>query len=99
MVYPQEGGPLDGYGLGCGSRHGLCPSFRLDTVVKALLIVVGSLMTLGGLLWTMQGLGYLGGSPMTGEPIWAIVGPLVAGLGVALLYVALRGGSGRDTRR
>jgi hypothetical protein len=28
---------------------------------------------------------------MTGESFWAIVGPIVAGLGVALLYVAVRG--------
>lgn len=43
-----------------------------------------------GLLWTLQGLGYVGGSAMTGESFWAIVGPAVAGLGVALGIVALR---------
>jgi hypothetical protein len=28
---------------------------------------------------------------MTGKSFWAIVGPLVAALGVSLLYVTLRG--------
>ncbi|GAB3997836.1 hypothetical protein GCM10028771_30230 [Nocardioides marmoraquaticus] len=44
-----------------------------------------------GGLWTFQGLGYVGGSAMTGESFWAVVGPVVAGFGVALGFVALRG--------
>lgn len=57
---------------------------------KALPLVVGGLMLVVGLVWTFQGLGYLSGSPMTGVAFWAIVGPLVAGLGLALMIVALR---------
>ena len=60
--------------------------------------MVGALMTLLGALWTTQGLGYLGGSAMTDVTLWAVVGPIVAGLGVALLYVALRGGSAGSKR-
>lgn len=52
-------------------------------------------MTAVGLVWTLQGLGYLAGSPMTGVATWAIIGPLVAGLGVALVIVALQRGGGR----
>ena len=43
-----------------------------------------------GALWTFQGLGYVEGSSMTGVRTWAVVGPLVAGLGVALLIVVMR---------
>lgn len=57
---------------------------------KALPLAVGGLMLVVGLVWTFQGLGYLSGSPMTGVAFWAIVGPLVAGLGLALMIVALR---------
>jgi hypothetical protein len=49
------------------------------------------LMVVIGAVWTFQGLGYLKGSPMTGVEIWAVVGPIVAGLGVALAYLGLRG--------
>lgn len=49
------------------------------------------LMTVVGVLWTLQGLGYVGGSFMTGVAIWAIIGPAVAGLGVALALRVLRG--------
>jgi len=43
--------------------------------MKALAAGIGALMILVGLVWTLQGLGYLEGSPMTGETMWAIIGP------------------------
>ncbi len=58
-------------------------------------MVVGLLLAVVGALWTFQGLGYVGGSPMTGESVWAVVGPIVAGLGVALAWVAGRGPGNR----
>jgi hypothetical protein len=58
---------------------------------KALPLVLGGLMFVVGLVWTLQGLGYVSGSPMTGVAFWAIVGPLVAGLGLALMIVGYRG--------
>ena len=58
--------------------------------MRPLLIVLGALFVLVGGVWTFQGLGYLKGSPMTGVDIWAMIGPVVAGLGVALLIVAAR---------
>ncbi len=64
---------------------------RLGLVAAALMMVVG-------VLWTLQGLGYVGGSFMTGSAIWAIIGPAVAGLAVALALSVLRGtgdGSGK----
>ena len=62
--------------------------------MKALAAGVAALMILVGVLWTLQGLGYVGGSSMTGDEKWAIIGPAVAGLGVALAWVAL--GRGRS---
>ncbi len=48
------------------------------------------LMVLLGGLWTLQGLGYVEGSSMSGSDTWAIIGPIVAGLGVALAIVVLQ---------
>jgi len=53
-------------------------------------VVVGVVMLLVGGLWTFQGLGYVGGSFMSGSATWAIVGPLVAGLGLALVIVGVQ---------
>jgi hypothetical protein len=58
---------------------------------KTVLLTVGGLMVVVGAVWALQGLGYLEGSPMTGVEFWAIAGPLIAGLGVALVIVGVRG--------
>lgn len=57
--------------------------------MRALAAGMAALMILVGVLWTLQGLGYVGGSSMTGDEKWAIIGPAVAGLGVALGWVVL----------
>ena len=51
---------------------------------------LGGLLVLVGLVWTLQGLGYLAGSVMTGVTLWALVGPVVAILGLLLLAGVLR---------
>jgi hypothetical protein len=58
---------------------------------KSVAITVGAVLVVVGALWTFQGLGYVKGSPMTGVATWAVIGPIVAGLGVALAYVGFRG--------
>ena len=54
------------------------------------LVFLAVAMVVVGLIWTFQGLGYLEGSAMSGQDFWAVVGPAVAGLGVALLIVVMR---------
>ena len=51
---------------------------------------LGVLLVLVGLIWTLQGLGYLAGSAMTGVTLWAIIGPMVAILGVLLVARTVR---------
>lgn len=63
---------------------------------RRLLVWVGFLLMLVGALWTLQGLGHVGGSAMTGETSWAIAGPVVAVAGTAMVVIGLRdGGPGR----
>ena len=54
------------------------------------LVLLAMGMIVVGLIWTFQGLGYWEGSAMTGQDVWAVIGPAVAGLGVALLIVVTR---------
>lgn len=56
--------------------------------------VVGVLLVLVGLLWTGQGLGWIGGSAMSGVTLWAVIGPLVALAGVVLIVRGRRGAKG-----
>ena len=60
--------------------------------MKSSLIVLGIVLVLSGGIFTAQGLGYLAGSPMTGVTLWAIVGPVLAIVGVALIIWAARTG-------
>ncbi|GGT01011.1 hypothetical protein ACFFV7_31070 [Nonomuraea spiralis] len=55
-----------------------------------ILIVVGVLLALVGGLWTLQGLGVVGGSVMSGNATWAVVGPVVLVVGVAVVVIGLR---------
>jgi hypothetical protein len=54
------------------------------TLGRALGLSIAGVMVLVGGVWTGQGLGWIEGSFMTDDSTWAIVGPIVAGLGVAL---------------
>lgn len=51
---------------------------------------LGVLLVLVGLIWTLQGVGWLAGSPMTGVTLWAIIGPVVALLGAWLVVRVVR---------
>jgi hypothetical protein len=53
-------------------------------------LVLAALMVVVGLLWTFQGLGYIKGSSMSGVHFWAVLGPAVAGFGIALAIVVGR---------
>ena len=58
--------------------------------MRALLIALGAIMALMGAVWTLQGLGVIQGSAMSDQSVWAVVGPILAGFGVALVVVAGR---------
>ena len=56
---------------------------------RILLVGAGVLVTIAGVVFTLQGLDLLGGSVMTGVTFWAVVGPLIAVAGIALAAVGL----------
>ena len=47
--------------------------------------VAGVLLILLGGLWTLQGIGVVGGSFMTGSRLWLVIGLILVVAGVALL--------------
>jgi hypothetical protein len=54
-----------------------------------LLIGAGALITIAGIVFALQGLGYVGDSVMSGVTFWAVAGPLIALAGIALAAVGL----------
>lgn len=53
-------------------------------------LVIGVVLVLIGIVWTLQGLDILGGSGMSGVGIWAVIGPFVALIGVVVALGARR---------
>jgi hypothetical protein len=59
----------------------------------ALLVGVGLVILLAGAIFTLQGLGDIGGdNAMSGHAFWAIAGPIIALVGVVLAIIGVRGG-------
>ena len=80
-----------GTGLKAAAPNRPGPVCQAGGMSRTVPIAIGVVMLVVGGVWTFQGLGYLKGSPMTGVAFWAVLGPLVAGLGLALAYVGMRG--------
>lgn len=53
-------------------------------------LIIGALAVLIGVVWTLQGLNVIGGSSMSGNHTFIVVGPIVGVVGLILLVVGLR---------
>jgi len=54
------------------------------------LFALGGILFAVGVVWFGQGIGLIGGSFMTGEAVWAVIGALCMVAGVYLVRVGLR---------
>lgn len=57
-----------------------------------LLVAVGFVLAIAGAIWALQGFGVIGGSFMSGNTVWAVIGPIVVVCGLALVAVGVRRG-------
>ncbi|GAA2729305.1 hypothetical protein [Cellulomonas aerilata] len=53
-------------------------------------LVLGVVLIVMGAVFTLQGLGVLAGSPMTGATLWAVVGPVLVVVGLVMVVRAAR---------
>ena len=60
-------------------------SGTIATMTRWIAPVLGVLLVVLGGLWTLQGLGLVGGSFMTGSRLWLVIGLVLVIAGVALL--------------
>jgi hypothetical protein len=54
------------------------------------LTAAGAVLAVAGVIWALQGFGVIGGSFMSGDSVWAIIGPVVAVAGLAAVVVGVR---------
>ncbi|TCM44882.1 hypothetical protein [Kribbella sp. VKM Ac-2568] len=57
---------------------------------KPLWVVVGGVVALLGLLFTLQGANVIGGSAMSGTTFWAVAGPIIIVIGLAVAAAGAR---------
>lgn len=57
---------------------------------RVVLVGSGFVLTLAGVVFTLQGVGVLGGSVMSGVTFWAVAGPVIVLAGVILAAIGLR---------
>jgi len=57
---------------------------------RVVLVGLGFVLMLAGVVFTLQGVGVLGGSVMSGVTFWAVAGPVIALAGLALTVLGLR---------
>ncbi|MFD5541631.1 hypothetical protein ACFWIJ_28350 [Streptomyces sp. NPDC127079] len=53
-------------------------------------LVVGALLLLSGVVWSLQGSDVIGGSGMSGQAQWLVIGLFVAVIGAVLLVGGVR---------
>ena len=53
-------------------------------------LIVGVVLVLVGAVWIGQGIGAIGGSFMSGEAVWAVIGAIAVFFGIALVVGARR---------
>ena len=58
--------------------------------MRWILLGGGILLILLGGLWLLQGVGIIGGSVMTGQTFWAIVGAILLLVGIVLCALGVR---------
>lgn len=59
-------------------------------MVDRVLIAIGTVATIAGVIFALQGFGVLGGSVMSGNSVWAVAGPVIALAGLLMLATGLR---------
>ncbi len=64
--------------------------------MKIVMLIVAAVLIVIGAVWTLQGLGVIGGSAMSGNSMWAIIGPILVVVGLGVGLVALRRGARRS---
>ena len=50
------------------------------TMKRGLLVGAGALIALAGVIFTLQGVGAIGGSAISGDPLWAVAGAETIGV-------------------
>jgi hypothetical protein len=57
---------------------------------RASIVGIGVLVTVAGVVFALQGAGYVHGSVMSGTTLWTVLGPVIAVCGLGIIVLGLR---------
>ena len=60
---------------------------------RTVLLIVAGVLIVFGAVFGLQGIGVLGGSAMSGKPLWAFIGPIMIVIGIVLGVWTVRRGA------
>ena len=63
--------------------------------MRTAVVIVGVVITLAGLLFSLQGFGAVSGSPMSNTATWSVLGPIIAVVGVVVAFAGWRSRRGQ----
>jgi hypothetical protein len=66
---------------------------RYDRIMRPARLAMALLSAVVGVVWLGQGVGLIGGSFMTGSPVWAVTGACLVGLAIVIVVVERRRGA------
>src|ERR1700742_996162 len=94
MYSPVKVGPLGSNPADAGPRsqgEAVPPPVRgAFAMGRDWMIGLGAVLAVAGIIFTLQGLGDIGGSVMSGVTMWAVIGPILAVIGLALAGLGFR---------
>jgi hypothetical protein len=59
-------------------------------MIRWIVPAAGVVLAIVGAIWTLQGVGVLGGSAMTGSRLWTVNGLVAVFVGLGLIWLAVR---------
>jgi hypothetical protein len=59
-------------------------------MINRVLVAAGIVAIVAGVTFALQGFGVVGGSVMSGNSLWAVLGPLIALAGLLVLVAGIR---------
>ncbi len=84
--FPRGSGTIGKRGRlrGCSARRTRAATEGKERQLRTVLLIIAALLIFFGALFFLQGIGLVGGSGMTGNRSWAVIGPIMVVAGIVL---------------
>ena len=78
-----------------GDRRRVVGPGRKKSLMRVVMLIVAAVLIVIGAVWALRGLGVMDGTAMSGNSMWAFIGPILVVVGLTVGLVAFRRGARR----